>query len=478
MAWTWTSVSNFFSGVYFLAYTASIVSFEYARYKTKGCTRWLASEDFVEDPFVTMVKNIAVRLSKKNVYYTKLFQAIAYSSEIYDDALASFFIQYTDTVDYDESEYSSAYLKQVVNHAHELGYALEINRSRDDDRDCRVDTDTYTPSKTGSVSLIFYGTLSNKMNGSESEFGPANSPRPVVIKYLRANMLERIQKSINDFWYMIVVLDMFPQFKHLHLKDVFNEQKTMMLSQVNFHTEVENIKKMYRNYERTGTTFVKIPRVYSEFTTKFGDIIIMERLSGKKLEELSHEEKDEYCSIVAKGLIKSVFLDGFYHCDMHPGNLLFMDNENGPCGPPFKQVGVFDFGIMSNISVSEQNLSFDLFKFILRKDAVEVTRTIIVDYTEPYDSKKEKTESKLDELYCQIETLVVGILKDKPVTCFSAKELCQLNYLLLPYNLKISGALTKFEISLSVCDNLCKKLAVHRTYMSYLKDIVDDMMFD
>ena len=32
-----------------------------------------------------------------------------------------------------------------------------------------------------------------------------------------------------------------------------------------------------------------------------------------------------------------------------------------------------------------------------------------------------------------------------------------------------------FEISLSVCDNLCKKIAFKRSYMDHLKDIVEDM---
>jgi ubiquinone biosynthesis protein len=309
-----------------------------------------------------------------------------------------------------------------------------------------------------------------------------DSPAPIVIKYLRANMTERIRKSINDFKYMVALLNVFPRFKHLHLNDIFNEQRVMMMSQVNFHSEVENILKMYRNYERTNTTFIKIPVVYPEFTHKFEDIIVMERISGKKLEDLSYDEKDEYCGIIAKGLIKSVFLDGFYHCDLHPGNLLFMEcthdaqaGAGASTSASCKRVGLFDFGIMSDISVREQNLSFELFKYILRRDVAEVTRALITDYTEPYAANKKNVETDDHQLYKDIEIVVAEILKDSQVTCFSAKDLCHLNYAFLKYNLKVSGELTKFEISLSVCDNLCKKLAVHRSYMSYLKDLVDDM---
>jgi tRNA A-37 threonylcarbamoyl transferase component Bud32 len=496
-----TGIIEFCSGVYFVLYTASIVSFEFARYKVASCMLWLSGNELDDEYsvvsatnpkpqnelFVTMVKNIAVRLSKKNVYYTKLFQAVAYGSDFYDDALASFFIQYTDTVHYDKSEYSSQHLNDLIRYADEIGYTLTIDKvSGDCGDDCddaesdytRYTRYTYTPSKTGSVSLIFYGMLEKK---ATPDSPACADPTPIVIKYLRANMTERIKKSINDFKYMVALLNVFPRFKHLHLNDIFNEQRVMMMSQVNFHSEVENILKMYRNYERTNTTFIKIPVVYPEFTHKFEDIIVMERISGKKLEDLSYDEKDEYCGIIAKGLLKSVFLDGFYHCDLHPGNLLFMecthDTQAGASttSASCKRVGLFDFGIMSDISVREQNLSFELFKYILRRDAVEATRTIISDYTEPYDAAKKKVDFDKTRLHTEIETLVAEILKDKQVTCFSAKDLCHLNYAFLKYNLKVSGELTKFEISLSVCDNLCKKLAVHRTYMAYLKDLVDDM---
>jgi hypothetical protein len=134
---------------------------------------------------------------------------------------------------------------------------------------------------------------------------------------------------------------------------------------------------------------------------------------------------------------------------------------------------------MSDISVREQNLSFELFKHILRRNVVEAAQTIVSDYTEPHHASKKRKNHDVEidrsQLHREIEELVAEVLKDSQVTCFSAKDLSRLNYALLKYNLKVSGALTKFEISLSVCDNLCKKLAAHRSYMSYLKDLVDDM---
>jgi predicted unusual protein kinase regulating ubiquinone biosynthesis (AarF/ABC1/UbiB family) len=462
--------TSLLSGVYFVLYTGGVISYECVKYKAKNCIRWLRCSTTSSDanPYTNMIKNIAMRLSKKNIYYTKMFQALAYSSEIYDNDLASFFIQYTDTVQYEANEFSGEYIDKVVEFARKKGYHLTIQNDNGNNNNS-----TYIPNKTGSVSLIFYGTLSTREHSDVTV--------PIVIKYLRSNMLQRIYWAINDFSYLISILNMFPQFKHLYLNDILSEQKKMMLTQVNFHTEVENILKMYNNFQKTNTRFIKIPMVYKEFTDEFETVIVMERIIGKKLEELSNDVKDEYCTILAKGLIKTVFLDGFYHCDMHPGNVLFIENEPPSDTNPKFQVGILDFGIMSDITPHDQSITFELFREVLKRNPNEITRIFIEDYIEPCNAKDSVVSDvcidndTISKIHADLSSVVYEILKDKTLTCFTAKDLCQLNYTLLKYNMKVSKSLTNFEISLSVCDNLCKQIAFKRSYMDHLKEIVDDM---
>lgn len=472
------------SGSWFVLYSTGVICVEYAKYKgscwmhafsskcsavfTETRSETSAREDVVAeyatDRFNTMVKNISTRLAATNIYYIKLFQAIAYSSDIANEELNSFFRDYTDNVAFTSFEYNIDHLTEVINYAKSIGYDLKIP--------------SFTPDKTGSISLVFYGTISKASrecncqhighgddDDDDDDFEYANTS-PVVIKYLRANMRERILSSISNFKYLVSILNMIPSLRYLHLTDIYNEQRIMMLDQINFEKEVGCIMSMGDTCK--DARCIKIPTVFPEFTTKFPTIIVMERLIGKTLDQLDDGVKDHYCRSLARGLVKTVFVDGLYHCDLHPGNTIFIEDRETET----YKIGLIDFGIVDRVSAQEQELTYQLFRSIVKKDADTTVRTLMEYYTEPYDARffADKSESKmLRELRAYIDVMICTA-----VTCFSAENLCFINKLLIKNNLKVARSFTKFELSLSVCDNLCKKLAFERSYISHLNEIMDD----
>jgi hypothetical protein len=116
-----------------------------------------------------------------------------------------------------------------------------------------------------------------------------------------------------------------------------------------------------------------------------------------------------------------------------------------------------------------------MFRSVLHRNSKESAKIFAEGFVEPCDNWISQSSYDNADICKTLEVLLSDILKDKTLTCFTAKDLCALNYALLKYNMKVSKSLTNFEISLSVCDNLCKKIAFSRTYMDHLKSIVDDM---
>ena len=75
---TWiTSIKNILSGIYFVGYTAGVISFEYTKYGltnfANSALKLFGQSTSTSSTYVNMVKNITARLSKKNIYYTKIY---------------------------------------------------------------------------------------------------------------------------------------------------------------------------------------------------------------------------------------------------------------------------------------------------------------------------------------------------------------------------------------------------------------------
>jgi ubiquinone biosynthesis protein len=130
-----------------------------------------------------------------------------------------------------------------------------------------------------------------------------------------------------------------------------------------------------RNAERLRTNlsddprFV-VPKVYWSLTSR--RVITLEYLDGIQFNELDRLREAGYdlSSIAQTGVeayLKQLFVDGFYHADPHPANLLVVGD----------QIGLVDFGNAGYLTPSQKELLGDMFLQLLDQDAEGVARTVI-----------------------------------------------------------------------------------------------------
>jgi ubiquinone biosynthesis protein len=94
--------------------------------------------------------------------------------------------------------------------------------------------------------------------------------------------------------------------------------------ELDFRGEADNLERMAEQLEpfpRLG-----VPRVYRELSTE--RLLVMEAIDGGPLHEAPEgEDRVEAAQQLLESYCAQVLVDGFFHADPHPGNLLWRDGR-------------------------------------------------------------------------------------------------------------------------------------------------------
>jgi ubiquinone biosynthesis protein len=129
-------------------------------------------------------------------------------------------------------------------------------------------------------------------------------------------------------------------------KGIHGEIKRMVLAELDYRQEAEAMAEIARNF--AGRTDVIIPRVIAEYsttrvlTTQWMDGIKVGDVEGLAAAGIDRVRAGRLC---IEAYCKQIFVDGVYHADPHPGNLLLIPRDDQSVTLVF-----LDFGATARIS--------------------------------------------------------------------------------------------------------------------------------
>ena len=129
---------------------------------------------------------------------------------------------------------------------------------------------------------------------------------------------------------------------------IYSEIQKMVLAELDYRQEAEAMATIAGNF--TGRTDVRIPRVLTDYSTS--RVLITQWVDGVKVGDLpgiasAGIDRVKAARLCIEAYCKQIFVDGIYHADPHPGNLLLAAGAGGGSDP----VLVFiDFGATARIS--------------------------------------------------------------------------------------------------------------------------------
>ena len=390
----------------------------------------------------TRFENAVHQLTDINIFYTKLFQAISTNNHLLSKEQSEYLTRYTDDVPYTTNEIDPSFEIEIRKISKQLNHNFEINKQGE----------YLVPLKSGMVSLVYTGTL----NGQR-----------VAIKVLRKNIRQKLDDALNKVDFVMKIIGKWPYIRAFNVNELISENRTILIEQTDLSNEVKNINKIYKNCLHTD--YITIPKVYEEYRAEDASFFVMDYLKGRKLNEISDEEKEVYCLQLAKFGMKCILYNRVYHGDLHPGNILFMKDESGVL-----RLGIIDFGIIGELTREEQNFYYKILKIMSNSNTyIDLATIIINNLIEPKNTITSLSTNKYDKLLSDLVVILTNSISVN--SSFEASVIYEINRLLRSYNVALSKSFCKIQLCMAVSDSVVNKLSNKTTYLDNVKKIVSNI---
>lgn len=173
----------------------------------------------------------------------------------------------------------------------------------------------------------------------------------VAIKVQKPHITKLIKTDLRIMEFLAKNIDKYIVQTHIYnLPAIVEEFKRSILKELNYEDEVKNMEHLAYNFRyKSG---IHVPKAYRDYCTK--KIITMEYIKGKEVSKIFDTDNPKYNKkLIAnrgvKSYFKMVLIDGFFHADPHPGNIIIMDN-NVVCYIDEGMMGILDDNFRENLS--------------------------------------------------------------------------------------------------------------------------------
>jgi ubiquinone biosynthesis protein len=202
----------------------------------------------------------------------------------------------------------------------------------------------------------------------------ATTPRgeEVVIKVIKPGIRDVITSDLKLLELFGVFLQwILPRYQP---KQIIEEFSAYTKREIDFDYEADHAEIFAANFQDVeGIVF---PDVYRELST--GDVLTMEYLGGLRpgseaALKLSEAERQRVIDLGASAIIRMLYKDGFFHADLHAGNLKIMPGDR----PEDLQIGFIDLGMVGRFRSDLKRRMLYYYYALVRGDVESAARYLI-----------------------------------------------------------------------------------------------------
>ena len=173
----------------------------------------------------------------------------------------------------------------------------------------------------------------------------------VAVKIQKEGITDKIDLDLRILKYIANRTDKFnANLRKLNLPGIMEEFDRSIHKEIDYNNEFMNMQRIEMNFVENPA--IHIPATYPEYCTS--KVLTMEFIDGTKLNDVYESTSDEFDKkLLAKNVLDSylqqLFIDGFFHGDPHPGNVMILE-DNVVCYLDLGMMGFFDEKFKKDLS--------------------------------------------------------------------------------------------------------------------------------
>ncbi len=266
--------------------------------------------------------------------------------------------------------------------------------------------------------------------------------REVAVKVRRPGVSRVVTNDMRILSFIAKALSTLPGMKAVPLPELVNEFVAPIKQQLDFHLEAANNRRFGKEFALI--EHIRLPTLVEDLCTE--NVLTMEyldHLQRTDFNSLSASERKTAALAGLRALYKMIFIDGFVHADMHPGNVFVRE---------WGEFVILDTGLVAILDQANQRDFVNFFFGLINNEGRECARII-------YENASYRAKN------CDLEAfeaaMVELIARHSALKC-QEFEVAHFVYQLMETQrrFKIRGS-TKFMmtiLSMVVYDGICKQL--------------------
>jgi ubiquinone biosynthesis protein len=190
----------------------------------------------------------------------------------------------------------------------------------------------------------------------------------VAVKVQRLGLKEIISKDIAAMSYLVALGEkLFPKLRALDLPVVVHEFANTLNREIDFSREARSIV-----FFRTALADVPdlwIPNVIADYSGE--TVLTMEYSAGERVNLYAKQHPEEMPRVIntlVKLMLQSIFEEGLFHADPHPGNVFVL---------PDGRLSLLDFGMTGNLDEPMRESLVLLLEAVVKGDALAATEAYL-----------------------------------------------------------------------------------------------------